>query len=82
MGRVAGCVEIYKPYVGQVIRIEDKSTQTTSHDVEFYPSVIKRLQEMRHNGTIADGCWAPEYNVMHHEGTGIESPFGSLKVLA
>ena len=81
IGRVAGCVEIYKPYVGQVIRIVDKVTQERTYDVEFYPSVIRRLQEMRLAGTIVDGCWAPEYNVMHHEGTGIESPYNALRVL-
>jgi hypothetical protein len=75
IGRVAGCVEIYKPYVGQVIRIVDKLTQKRSYDVEFYPSVIKHLQEMRHDGTLVDGCWAPEYNILHNEGTGIKSPY-------
>ena len=82
IGRVAGCVEIYKPYVGQVIRIIDKETGDLSYDVEFYPSVIKRLQEMRRDGTIVDGCWAPEYNVLHHQGAGIESPYNNpLRVL-
>jgi hypothetical protein len=75
VGRVAGCVEIYKPYVGQVIRIVDKSSGTKTYDVEFYPGVIARLQQMRQDKTIVDGCWAPEYNILHHEGRGISSPY-------
>lgn len=58
-----------------MIRIVDKASGARSYDVEFYPGVIERLQKMRQDKTLVDGCWAPEYNILHHEGRGIPSPY-------
>jgi hypothetical protein len=60
MGIIVGCVEAYKPILGRVVCITDKSTGARTHDVEFSAAGIAELQRKRTNGTYRDGCFAPE----------------------
>lgn len=80
MGAIACCVEIYKPSAGQIVRVTDKATGSVTYDVEFFPQVIAELQRMRQDGTLRDGCWAPEYSALHRTGAVRQNSLSTLSV--
>lgn len=60
VGIVVGCVEAYKPILGRVLRITDKTSDSVNHSVEFYKDEVEALMRKRMDGTYTDGCFAPE----------------------
>lgn len=58
IGTIAGCVDAFKPIVGQLVRISDGLS--VDYDLQFDHGVIDRLNRKRLDGTYRDGCFAPE----------------------
>lgn len=61
IGTISGCAELHDPGMGQVVRVTDKYNSDITYHVEFWPDAIASLQRMRADGSIRDGCWAPEF---------------------
>jgi hypothetical protein len=60
VGTIAGCVDAFKPIVGDLIRRTDKTIETISYSLVFFHDVIAELNRKRLEGIYTNGCYADE----------------------
>lgn len=59
IGTLAGCVDAFKPIMGQLICLTDKTNGNKNYEIEFFHDVINEISQKRINGHYKNGCFGP-----------------------
>lgn len=60
IGDIVGCVNIFEPYFGSLVRTTDKINNTVSYGVDVNAESINEFNEKRTTGVYLNGCYAKE----------------------
>jgi hypothetical protein len=60
IGDIVGCVNIFEPYLGALLRITDFKNNDINYSLEFDYKAIDDFTELRLNGHFKNGCFAKE----------------------
>lgn len=66
IGNLAGCVDAFKPAMGELISLTDKTTGIKDYEIKFDYDVINDIQQKRINGHYKNGCYGPEIHKEIH----------------
>lgn len=60
IGSIAGCVDAFKPIMGQLLCFTDPASGSKDYDVEFFHEVINEISQKRIKNHYKNGCFGPE----------------------
>ncbi len=60
VGDLVGCVNIFEPVVGTLIRQTNITSNSVSYKIDFYYDEIEKLTKKRLDGTYKNGCFSRE----------------------
>lgn len=60
IGDIVGCVNLFEPYLGNLIRSTDRKNSKVTYQVDLKAELINEFNMKRANGVYKNGCYAKE----------------------